>query len=145
MTVLFDTSALMNLVRREKDRCLDLLEGNAILSLTPYEVGNVLWKEVRLRGTLKPDEAKYVQETLELVFGRMEVIDPSEWERILDLAVKTGITFYDASYVMVAMERDLPLITDDERLARKIKGREFLEKVGKTVKVLSSSELSRLQ
>ncbi len=144
MRALFDASALINLVRDRKDGCLDLLEGGAILSLTPYEVGNALWKEVHLKGNLNPEEARYLQETFELLFGRMEVIKPSAWREVLDLAVRAGITFYDAAYVAAAMERDLPLVTDDERLVKRIKGGGLLKEKGRAVKILPSNEIDRV-
>jgi len=40
--MLMDASAILKLVRTGKELALDLLEGNALLTLTPYEVGNAL-------------------------------------------------------------------------------------------------------
>ncbi len=34
--------------RREREGSLNLLEGNVVLTLTPYEMGNVIWKETKL-------------------------------------------------------------------------------------------------
>jgi predicted nucleic acid-binding protein len=42
-------------------------------------------------------------------------INPAE---VLRLAVETGLTTYDASYLHVAKVMDLPLVTFDERLAK---------------------------
>jgi len=51
----------------------------------------------------------------------MEVlqINCSEQE-ILEIANKTKITFYDASYVYLAKSRNLILITEDEQLLKKV-------------------------
>ncbi|MEM2642515.1 MAG: type II toxin-antitoxin system VapC family toxin [Candidatus Bathyarchaeia archaeon] len=51
----------------------------------------------------------------------MEVlqINCSEQE-ILEIANKTKITFYDASYVYLAKSKNLILITEDEQLLKKV-------------------------
>ena len=43
----------------------------------------------------------------------MEIEDPQE---ILKIAVKENITFYDATYLYMAMKNSLTLVTDDEKL-----------------------------
>ena len=45
MTLVYDSSALLNIVRLAGDRAIRYLKGNYILTLTPYEIGNALWKE----------------------------------------------------------------------------------------------------
>jgi len=43
-TRLFDASAIILLIKRHPDTASTTLEGEYILNLTPYEVGNALWK-----------------------------------------------------------------------------------------------------
>ena len=64
--MLMDASAILKLVRTGKELALDLLEGNALLTLTPYEVGNALWKGAKLLGRITLEEAMELQETMVL-------------------------------------------------------------------------------
>lgn len=41
---------------------------------------------------------------------------------ILKIAEELKMTFYDSSYVFIARERGIPLITEDEQLRRKAEG-----------------------
>ncbi len=143
MKVLLDASAIINLIRRRKGNSLNLLEGNAVLTLTPYEVGNVVWKEAKLEGLITLEEAKLIVEAFELLLKRMEVIEP-ELRRVLQVAVMGGITFYDASYVATAMDKGLYLVTDDMKLIRKVRSDEFSRTVGEAT-VLSSEEFESLR
>ena len=45
MKLLFDASALLNIIRLRKQDAYRLLKGNLTLSLTRYEVGNALWSK----------------------------------------------------------------------------------------------------
>ena len=56
------------------------------------------------------------------VVGEMEVlgIQGSEVE-VLRMALSTGLTAYDASYVVVAEKEELTLVTEDRRLFMKAK------------------------
>ena len=143
MKVLLDASAIINLIRRRKGNSLNLLEGNAVLTLTPYEVGNVVWKEAKLKGLITLEEAELIVEAFELLLKRMEVIEP-ELRRVLQVAVMGGITFYDASYVATAMDKGLYLVTDDMKLIRKVRSDEFSRTVGEAT-VLSSEEFESLR
>jgi len=48
MTLLFDSSALLNVIRLYKRDAFDILRGNLTLSLAKYEIENTLWKEAIL-------------------------------------------------------------------------------------------------
>lgn len=41
----YDISALLNTVRIHEEKAISCITGSYILSLTPYEIGNALWKE----------------------------------------------------------------------------------------------------
>ncbi len=83
-----------------------------------------------------------LQETMDLLYSKMRLVDPPSRVQVLKIAVGEHITFYDASYVATALKMGVPLITDDEELPKKVRSKEFQERVG-VVKVMSSSDLSR--
>ncbi|MEM2420061.1 MAG: type II toxin-antitoxin system VapC family toxin [Candidatus Bathyarchaeia archaeon] len=117
MKYLFDSSAIFKAI---KENLVDVLVGNCTLELARYELGNVLWKNFALEGKAKETEIKSLVGIVKRVLGVMEVlqIDCSEQE-ILEIANKTKITFYDASYVYLAKSKNLILITEDEQLLKK--------------------------
>ena len=39
--------------------------------------------------------------------------------KVLELALKEGLTIYDAAYLSIALEKGLILVTDDEKLRKK--------------------------
>ncbi len=82
------------------------------------EVGNALWKKVR-KGELSPKEAQSLVSDLsvvgvEAVSMRALVADAHT------LAVRTGITVYDATYLTLAVRLETQVITGDDRFARKL-------------------------
>jgi predicted nucleic acid-binding protein len=79
------------------------------------ETANALWKSVR-RGL------RTLEDGVEMFGNLMEV--PIELHRLrdlatpaLDLAVRRGITVYDALYVALALREAMPLFTADVKLA----------------------------
>jgi len=94
-----------------------------------------VWKEHKLLKRIDRETAAEFVEILSRLFEAVRVLSVrgSEGE-IFDLASKEGLTVYDASYLWVAAERGLVLVTDDRRLR---------EVGAKYVKVLSSRELDR--
>ncbi|MEM2123080.1 MAG: type II toxin-antitoxin system VapC family toxin [Candidatus Bathyarchaeia archaeon] len=42
---------------------------------------------------------------------------------ILKIAEELGTTFYDSSYILIAKTKGIPLVTEDEKLRRKVEGR----------------------
>jgi len=82
------------------------------------EVGNALWKKVR-KGEVSVEEAQSLVSDLagvgvEAVSMRALVSDAHT------LAVRTGITVYDATYLTLAVRLETQVITGDDRLARKL-------------------------
>ncbi|MEM0267571.1 MAG: hypothetical protein QXQ60_07925 [Thermofilum sp.] len=57
MKLLYDTSALMNVIRLRKQDAYGLLKDSLILCLTKYEIGNALWKEAALQRRISVEEA----------------------------------------------------------------------------------------
>ncbi|MHA1616708.1 MAG: type II toxin-antitoxin system VapC family toxin [Candidatus Njordarchaeales archaeon] len=130
MSYLFDTNALLDIIRRGRDVIL----GQYILDLTIYEIGNVIWKEVVLFKSLKKDEAKLLLEHLNNIIAKMNVIRISaeDTAEILEISTNKRITFYDAAYLYFAKKRNLILVTNDQKLYNTAKS---------LVKVLRSNEI----
>jgi predicted nucleic acid-binding protein len=84
------------------------------------EAGNAIWKKVR-RGELTPKDAQSLVNDLsavgvEAVSMRALVSDAHA------LAVRAGITVYDATYLTLAVRLETQVITGDDRFARKLAG-----------------------
>lgn len=82
------------------------------------ETGNAVWKKVR-RGELSPDDGQRLVTDLsviavEVVAMRGLVPDAHA------VALKTGITVYDATYLTLAVRLDTQVITGDDRFARRL-------------------------
>ena len=85
------------------------------VGLWRYELGNTFWKMLKFGGA---DAAR-----LRFILagaGRLlvETVDEVERAGVWDLAVATGLTFYDASYVWLARSRGLKLHTRDKQVLR---------------------------
>ena len=83
------------------------------------ECANILWKKVG-RGELTPDEAQLAAQALEGA-----ALDLIAMRRYLAAALSMSVALnhpaYDCTYLAVADDLDIPLITADARLVRKIR------------------------
>jgi predicted nucleic acid-binding protein len=89
------------------------------------EVGNILWKKMR-RGEIHEDKGQAVLNVLSR--GQMEVHASSSSQLLgstLAIANETGLTFYDALYVSLAVLEGPPLVTADRKLVRKLEKTRF--------------------
>lgn len=130
---LFDTSALLNLVIKNGSRALKSLISQNILDLTMYETGNVIWKLGYLQKRITHQHACKLLESFLLFKENMNIlnIDGME-EKIKNLSLDTGLTFYDSAYVVAAQKVGLVLVTDDSSLLRMAK---------KYIPVISSDDI----
>jgi len=113
---------VISLVRKLKDKALEALRGKATTILALYELGNFVWKERALKKRISEQEAWKLLEAFQGALGMMDVLYPDIQEDlpgICELAMRTGLTFYDASYLYVALRNGLVLITEDIELAEK--------------------------
>ena len=130
MKRLFDASALLNILRMLGEKTLAHIKGAYILSLTPYEIGNALWKEATLLNRISFEEATHLLSTIEFLLRYLNMVDPQNKQLVLEIAHKLKVTYYDASYIVTAAELDAELVTDDSRLRKRIEeGREILRKI----------------
>ncbi len=126
---LFDSSAIINLCGEKK---LDKLLLGWTLNLAFYELGNAVWKQTYIHKKLSPDEAKILLDPLLEIYNKLKKPEKENGLEALKIAAEEGITFYDAAYIHAAIQNNLTLITDDEKL---------YEKGKKYVKTLKTNEL----
>jgi len=145
MKLVFDASALLNLVRSAGSSAFNYLKGNYILSLTLYEIGNALWRETTLLKRIPVSEALSLLESISNIRKIMDTINPRNNLLVLKLAHELRITYYDSSYIIASYELNAGLVTDDEKLRKKILlGEKTLIKVlGRKISVYSTRELFR--
>jgi len=82
------------------------------------ETGNTIWKKVR-RGELTSGEGQRLVADLSAV-----AVEAVAMRRLMPdahgLALRTGITVYDAIYLALAVRLETQLITADDRFARRV-------------------------
>lgn len=116
-----------------KLRNLKIIYENYVQWLTVYEVVNALWKEALLVGSISVQEASSIIELFTEIMKFVEFLSPHPYEgEIFDMASRLRVTVYDASYIVLAREKGLSLVTEDKRLRSKAE---------EMVKVFSLSEL----
>ncbi|MCL4382069.1 type II toxin-antitoxin system VapC family toxin [Candidatus Marsarchaeota archaeon] len=119
MNYLFDSSAIFRLIR---DNNIDLLVGGYTIKLAQYEIGNIFWKEARLHKHISEQEAKHLLSDAYTAISAIEVREIANAQQVLELALKLGTSFYDASYLYEAVQLKVPFITEDEKLKQKVEG-----------------------
>jgi len=113
---LFDASSI---VRALKEIKLFPLGGQALQWLTVYEVINTFWKEAYLLHTLDASEVASLVNAFSILIREMTMLEPRGLEQeIFRIAISKRITVYDASYVALAAEHGLTLVTEDQKLSR---------------------------
>ena len=121
---LIDASSLMFLVKKaDLETARNFLQTSAILELTFYEVGNAIWKETCLMKSLTKAESEAIRNAAPIILARAERL-PNEitsFENILELSENEKLSFYDASYLSCAKDKELILVTEDKRLTDKAK------------------------
>ncbi len=80
--------------------------------LLAYELANIAWKKARFYSDGADKLAADLEDALDMDWHWVEVNHIA----ILRLALETGLTAYDASYLYVARTHGIPLVTFDERL-----------------------------
>lgn len=143
MKLLFDASALLNLARRLGRDSLKYLRGNYILTLTPYEVANALWKEAALLRRISLGEAETILTSISAAYKLMEVVEPLDRVLVLRLAYALGLTYYDSSYVVASHERGARLVTDDKKLRIRLRSQrsKVRELLGKEPSLMQSIDI----
>jgi predicted nucleic acid-binding protein len=121
---LIDASSLMLLMKTASIQMeLDFFKVSSILDLTFYEIGNAIWKETCLTKFLTKKEAEDLRNKVQIVLAKINRIssEASSFQRIFDVSEGEKLSFYDASYLLVAKEKGLILLTEDKELRTKAK------------------------
>jgi len=82
-------------------------------AMLPFELTNI----ARTRMKRAPAQAALIEEALEDMLAHPISFDPVDFTSVLNLAVETGLTAYDASYLWLSRHLDAPLVTLDRELA----------------------------
>jgi len=115
-----DGSTLIRKLVREA--LADTLSVMCVPELFLIESANILWKKVQRREVDTQTSLTKLEQlsALELATTPLKQLD----KRALELACQLNISAYDASYVALAEKLQVPLITADISLARKLVGTE---------------------
>lgn len=89
---------------------------NLIAPSPPYEVLNAL----KYSGAFGEDELKEIAKILESLQITLHDIEGGYSATTITIAMRKGLTIYDASYVALALDKQATLYTADERLLKKI-------------------------
>ena len=83
-------------------------------SLLRYELANVCWKKIRRH----PESRAELLESLR-AYGRLSIAEHTvQGDEVVDLAIRLGLSGYDAAYVWVARSLGAELVTLDKRLEK---------------------------
>lgn len=119
MKRLYDASALVNLLLTRDSKSLLILCEEAVLDLTAYETGNVLWKLSCLQKKITKIEACELLDVCLDIISSMTVLSISGIEKdVKEASITTGASFYDSAYAVLAKKYDLELVTDDKKLQK---------------------------
>ena len=118
MTLVVDASAIAAVMFGEAEGATIQahVRGESLMApeLIDYELANACWKRIRKH----PDTQAEVLTMLAGVDFLSITRVPVRTTEVVALAVRTGLSAYDASYLWLAMSRDVELVTLDNQLAR---------------------------
>ena len=110
-----------------------MIENYYILDLTIYEIGNVIWKETILFKNLTEREAIEFMKNIINILQNINIIRIQEdLDKIMEIAIREELTYYDAAYLYFAEKNKLILVTNDKKLYNVAKSK---------IKVLHSSDI----
>ncbi|MCY4245910.1 MAG: type II toxin-antitoxin system VapC family toxin [Gammaproteobacteria bacterium] len=107
-----------NQASAETDRLLEQLHDNGALvpALWHWELGNVLVRAER-RGFITAAQLTATLENIKVLITT-DTRSSRALNEVLNLARVESLTTYDAAYLDLAMQREIPLATLDEKLIR---------------------------
>lgn len=117
MTLVVDASAVGAMLFNETDgeTIRAHVSGETLIApqLIDYELANVCLKKIRRAPDLQAPLLALLA-GVEFVSLARVAVPPTE---VAALAVRTGLSAYDAAYLWLAVSRDIELVTLDKRLA----------------------------
>lgn len=118
MRYLFDASSVYTIVKAGKTQLLIL---SNTCELARYETGNILLTERHKRKTITETEQISLLNLISRSLNLMSILSVRGYEQeIVSLAGKYNLSFYDASYVYLAIKNNATLVTEDSKLVNKI-------------------------
>jgi predicted nucleic acid-binding protein len=113
--LIFDASSVYVLV---KNKDLKVLRDSRTLDLAFYEIGNAIIQEQRI-GIIDQKTSNVLLEILQDITAIMDVTKFEELEanKVFEIAHKSRLTFYDASYLSLALNSGEVMVTDGRELA----------------------------
>lgn len=115
--MIFDTSSIYKAIEINH---IDVLIDGKTLNLSLYELGNVIWKYV-VRKKITVKEAKKLLAIIKKTIYLMEIVEIGLNSDALNIAIKHNISYYDASYIQLALQEKDYLITEDKKLQQTAK------------------------
>lgn len=110
MNQLYDASALCNILLH-RDQQYHRFQGQAVLDLTKYELGNATQKQY---GKADKESIERLLNACVNLADDMYVLDMRGMELdVVMMGISAKLTFYDSAYVVVARQYGLDLVTDD--------------------------------
>ena len=129
MKALVDASTLLLVVKHaDAAKLADIASDLTTLDLAAYEAGNGIWKQARLLKLISEKDARATHEALVGLLSRTSILRGEELDhaKAMDLALKKGIAYYDACYIVAAESLKLPLATEDRKLAGSTAGHDVV-------------------
>lgn len=106
-------SVMLGQSQRLTDQCTS--------ALAVYELGNVVWKDSVIGRKYSQQDATELLNVFEQILEGMRVVH-FDLKDIYTMAFKYKTSFYDAAYVCLAKDMNIPLVTLDQKLAQKASG-----------------------
>ena len=115
---IFDASSIFLAIKTNQPL---ILKNSYSVILARYELGNVIWKETALSGIYSVDEGVRLIKVFDRILEEMTLLHPP-LEQVYKTAIKYKMSYYDASYLFVALNLKVPLITEDKKIRQKTEG-----------------------
>jgi predicted nucleic acid-binding protein len=87
-------------------------------NLIDYEIGNICWKRIKRKELQETEAVQVLENYRKLIIAKIEVL--RFVPEILSIAVKANITFYDSSYLYLAVAMNSKFITADAILVKSV-------------------------
>jgi predicted nucleic acid-binding protein len=101
----------------------EFVDGEILLETVDFariEVAEVLRKKGYLAGLLDRDEFEAATQIIDDLEVEVHPTDPARLQRAVALTTRQPLRMFDALFVQVALDRELPLLTADRKLCRAV-------------------------
>lgn len=114
-----DASALSAFILKEPgwEGLSKYLTHSTSVDLVVKEASNAIWKAYKVKGLIEKEVAIKLYNILKSMININVILEPEMafMDKAFEIALERGLTVYDSLYVALALERDLPLLTLDEK------------------------------